>query len=864
MKNVLKVLLTLLMAMMLPGMGRFSLSAQELYPIACDLSEFEVSYIEDDGSLTKISCHSELSAAKKAMRENEDYVVRYDKSYSPSKIVAMNSGLAYTYPGRRNSSVMNLYQDPKNKDSSKYKTTYVSNHYEMTYVDTCGKSVYDISAAGKGYIQVVLNGFEGYTDLEYTDLVPLKFIKKGIPIYLGGRNTYESEDPFRVVLQQNYFELKVNGNYVDLVFHYYRAYPKSSSDMNCLSYSLTVDNGINYLKAGMETGKKYYSNDGINFYSDRKMNNKVATVYNYYQFLPLRSKTAIKASVFDNFLKSKNYSNSVMQNEGTSFIEAQNTYGCNALLVYAMACLESAYGTSWYAVNRYNLFGWAAYDDSPNSAASYSSVGQCINQQMGRNLSWFLDYKNSRYFGSGVGNKGAGVNVKYASDPYWGMKISSIAYAIDKYANGKNGKLTDHGQYTLGFVKNNYNDVLYDSNISWDPNFYKTSKGSAVLYTGRYGSHYQKDLTVVLLDSANGRYKVQSTNPVKDGAIVTDDGIIKYSWKDSVAWIGKDDVIVLYGDEFDPEEPEIDHDPLCMVNEMEIDGGVLHMEGIGLITGYDFSDRDKVSHRLHVYDLKSEEEVSMIVCETVDSDHYSINDGYDYTWAGFECEVDLSEMETGSYIFRLETILEGKGSEEILLKSFNDSLSFLAEEGEDRIFRVALNDLYGYRIELDILDTLLDYDYIRKPSARTSLVTLDKVSYEEADDTVYAVFEGLGMIYYLNYDVLENVHQLYLTDGEEVIEAQTESYACPFDYQSFYESSYDMEHICYRARVDLNELNKDYRLILEVSKDDQRDLLEICNTYGYQYPEYEGNGLKCAFLTDSVRYRLLINVDKEN
>ncbi|MBO5526918.1 MAG: hypothetical protein J5946_02620 [Erysipelotrichaceae bacterium] len=171
-----KFLIVFLISMMilgiLPVFGSFSLAADDYYSMACDYGQFEVSYIEDDGTFSKVSCHSGFDEAKKAMKANNDYVVRYAKSYSPSKIVAMNSGLAYSYPGRRNSSIMNLYQDPSQKDSSKYKTTYVANHYEMTYVDTCGSDVYDIAGGGKGYIQIVLNGFEGYTDLEYTDLVP--------------------------------------------------------------------------------------------------------------------------------------------------------------------------------------------------------------------------------------------------------------------------------------------------------------------------------------------------------------------------------------------------------------------------------------------------------------------------------------------------------------------------------------------------------------------------------------------------------------------------------------------------------------------------------------------------------------------
>ena len=862
MKRLLTLILTaIVMISIMPVYGSFAAAADEYYSMACSYSEFEVSYIEDDGSFTKISCHSSFNDAKKAMKANEDYVVRYAKSYSPSKIVAMNSGLVYTYPGRRNSSVMYLYQDPSEKENPKYKTTYVANHYEMTYVDTCGPEIYDIASAGKGYVRVVLNGFEGYTDLEYTDLVPFKFINKGIAIYLGGRNTYESEDPFSVKVKQNYFELKNNGSYVDLVFNYYRAYPKSASDRNCLSYSISVDNGKNYLAAGMKTGVRYYSNDGISFYSDQKLKNKVAEVYNYYQFLPLRTKTAISASTFDSFLQAKGYSASVMRGEGSSFINAQKNYGCNALIVYAMACLESAYGTSYYATNRNNLFGWSAYDDSPSSASSFSSVSSCVNEQMGRNLNWFLDYTNSRYFGSGVGNKGAGINVKYASDPYWGMKIASIAYYIDKYANGNDGNLTDHNRYVLGFVKNNYNDVLFDSNISWDPNFYKSATGNDVLYTGRYGSHYQKDLIVVLLEQIGKRYQVQSTNPVKDGRINTDDGVIKYSWNDSVAYIDTKDVVVLNDGKVYMQEPEPDHEPISLVSDMVLENGVLTMEGIGLITGYNFTDVSKVSHKVNIYDLESGNCIMSVTCENIDSDHYSINDGYDYQYAGFRCRIDLNQLSRGSYIFKAVTAYDNKDSFETLLKSYNDELTFISYEDDEDYITIRLNDFYGYRIEADICDKKVDYSDIARPSDRSSLVTLDSVTYEEDGGSIYAVFEGVGMIYYLNYDQESNMHELYLVNDEKAIKADTSSHACSFDYRSFYQSSFNMDRICYTAKVGLNELNGDYRLLLKISNGDYRDITELTNAYGYEHKTYASDSLKTSFLTNAIRYRLMLHVE---
>ena len=68
---------------------------------------------------------------------------------------------------------------------------------------------------------------------------------------------------------------------------------------------------------------------------------------------------------------------------GQLFVSNGETYGMNALLVYAIAILESGNGTSDFSRNRNNLFGIAAYDTNPNAAYSFPSVEQCIKEEMG-------------------------------------------------------------------------------------------------------------------------------------------------------------------------------------------------------------------------------------------------------------------------------------------------------------------------------------------------------------------------------------------------------------------------------------------------------------------------------------------------
>lgn len=869
-RKIVKLILTILISItLLPICSDFSYvyADDNYYPMSCSINEFEVSYIEDNGKLSKVSCHSTLKQAKAKMKENEDYVVRYALSYSPSKIVAMNSGLVYSYPGRGNSSTMTLFQNPKQRDSSLYKTTYISNHYEMTYVDTCGADIYDISTNGKGYVQIVMNGFEGFADIEYTDLVPSKYINNSIAIWLGGRNTYENENPFLVKVHQNYYSIEDNGKYKDLVFHYYRAYGTNGKD--CLSYDVHVDNAANYLDAGMKKGVKYYSNDGIIFYSDNKLQNKVCRCYNYYQFLPVRSKTNITAKQFNNFMNKTKGSASVMYNKADAFINAQNTYGCNALIIYAMACLESAYGTSGYATNRNNLFGWSAYDDSPNDASYFSSVEVCVNEQMGRNLNWFMDYTNRRYFGTCVGNKGAGFNVYYASDPYWGAKIASIAYQIDKYANGSNGQLSDHNYYSLGFVKDNYNDVLYNSNISWDPNIYKTADSNSVLYTGRYGSHYQKDLTVIVLAETNNRYKIQSTNAVTNGKINTDDGLIKYDFDKSVGYINKKDVELLNGLHNVTEEDDTrvsTYEPIVSLRDIQLNDSKLTMNGVGLIQGIDFVNLENIAHYVDVYDLKDDSLKYSFLADTIDSDGYNLYDNFDYKYAGFNLEIILpnDNLSKGSYYFKLRTIINDREASNVLFTPIATYRN-LVSKNNTFTYHIKMNEYANYRFELDVISSPneLDFTKINKPSKRISLATLDGFELADGELTINAH----AYIHYLNYDNLNNLsYDVYLLDSNSnYLKLNTTIKSDGVDYTKLLDSNYKLDNIAFEASTkgldkDVFDLNGDYIIYLVIKNGEYVDICEFIN-YGYKFAPIRKDDKEATLYTSKVRNRIMLKVN---
>ncbi|MFH5874283.1 glucosaminidase domain-containing protein [Clostridium perfringens] len=256
-----------------------------------------------------------------------------------------------------------------------------------------------------------------------------------------------------------------------------------SSDLTNYSeggYEVVIGPAPNFLNENV----KYYSYDNKYFYKDLSTligdlqndnhNNSVNAnnpFYPYYMYLPFRSKTTFTAEELNNFIAKKTKSYSKLRGTGQAFIDAQNKYGANALLLLGLAANESAWGTSQIAQQKNNLFGINAIDSSPGASAnSFETVEGCINDFAKYYISrGYSDPEDWRYFGGYLGNKGSGANVKYASDPFWGEKAGQNAYIADYWTSGKGiAGLKDYNYYQLGIytgassVTNKDNEKLYD------------------------------------------------------------------------------------------------------------------------------------------------------------------------------------------------------------------------------------------------------------------------------------------------------------------------------------------------------------------------------------------------------------------
>ena len=201
---------------------------------------------------------------------------------------------------------------------------------------------------------------------------------------------------------------------------------------------------------------EYYSWDGATF-TDKEGKN-VGTYYQYFNMLPIRTSTNYTAAELDAIImanleqreglyKSSPSANACYKDAttksklvglGEALKEVEATHKMNALMILAWAISESDFGMSTIALTKNNLFGIQAYDNNISAAKSYSKAEDSIvdlsDSFVNKNYVPLTgDYAN----GGMLGNKARGMNVRYATDPYWGQIIAGHIYLLDKAAGGK-------------------------------------------------------------------------------------------------------------------------------------------------------------------------------------------------------------------------------------------------------------------------------------------------------------------------------------------------------------------------------------------------------------------------------------------
>ena len=617
--------------------------------------------------------------------------------------------------------------------NGEYEKKIINSEYALVDLNTTGTTmttsyVYTTATNNKVYTYINGHGAFGGVDAAFIDYnngtsrVNMKisgvtgWINSLLSLSGNKYNGYEII-PLVLVESPSYYYVNDNGDLVHRL-------SKKITAKNCYSSALNLGPAPSSLVSKDSEGNtiKYYSYDGNYFYKtiedmlyDYKSNstNKAVNVipyYNYYMYSPIRTDSNITADDIKNFLESRGYSNeekSALVGEHLTFVDAEEKYGVNAAISLSTAINESGWGTSALAKKKNNLFGHSAYDSSVmTSASGYNTVADCIYRHAYYYINTlFAETKDvsGNYFGSHLGNKNSGINVKYASDPYWGEKIASMYRSLDGYVDYK-----DLNSSKIGIKVSDLSvPVMKDA-----------KSDSKELYKLKSYTYQVTNIPVLILDTVKGE-EINGSNiwyKIQTDALLTEDreGVIQVSKKENLYDRNNN-----YG---------YVHSSYITLRDENVKEIYIQKEGLfGLhnlsvnedktvnVTGYlAIREMDNTKDKNITYDLilRNEEdgttyEKRLDRITNLDDMPYSIPsiDKYSNEYSWFNGNVDLSDVKEGNYSLYVRARSGQYESVEILSNMLSRDIASKFIDANNRGYQFRINHyLKTVPIELFIRD----------------------------------------------------------------------------------------------------------------------------------------------------------------
>lgn len=480
-------------------------------------TDYHIVVIDKDGNAQEIQTYDSLSSAKENMLllergENENIAITTDDG----------TRLALRY------GVVNF----RTKQCTVNTSYQVDDREETGYLNGCygaDGAYIDTSDDGKR-VKFMIGGVVGWVDRSEVELL----------------NYYDPKE----VTSVNHYVVS-EGTFLH----------KGTTDIKQDAYYFSLDVGLPFQNTAYQY---YYSYDGHYFYpsfssmvddyraSTRKNSvNANEPYYNYYQYLPHRTISNYTAADINKYIESTlgyhalptafpmKEQESMLYQSGDAFINAQNQYGANAIMMLSLSINETGYGKSELSFTKHNLFGHAAYDSSPSKSANqYANTAESILVH----ASVFLNqgYLNScdgsdggdacdaskanRYRGAYFGDKESGMNVRYASDPYWGEKAAAFYRKFEKAMGDK-----DH---TFSYIVKNVDR----QNVYASPD-----QNSRIVYKTPTMKNYVFLVRNKIENEQGTWYEIQSDAPLDNGVVSMKSE--NYAQKSNIVYINEKDFI---------------------------------------------------------------------------------------------------------------------------------------------------------------------------------------------------------------------------------------------------------------------------------------------------------------------------------
>ncbi len=164
---------------------------------------------------------------------------------------------------------------------------------------------------------------------------------------------------------------------------------------------------------------------------ENNLNNKGAIAKNISFDMSLNKPSGLTLEQFKTVLTDAKDTNKIFSENAEYFYYIEEQYNINGIFVAAVGIHESNWGTSRIAKNKYNLFGYGAYDSNPyNGAYTFSNYSESIDLIARVFVKYYLNPKGTKIYDGEIatgqyynGDTLSDVNKKYATDTNWAKSV---------------------------------------------------------------------------------------------------------------------------------------------------------------------------------------------------------------------------------------------------------------------------------------------------------------------------------------------------------------------------------------------------------------------------------------------------------
>ena len=210
-------------------------------------------------------------------------------------------------------------------------------------------------------------------------------------------------------------------------------------------YRIRSGSTIGYVKSEATTYRNYVQEEveknssNINTSTSQKSKSELLSTLSF--GMALNKPSGLTLEQFKTILSDSKDKNKIFEQNAEYFYYIEKEYNINGVFVAAVGIHESNWGTSKIAQEKYNLFGYGAYDSNPyNGAYTFSDYSECIDLLARVFVKYYLNPAGTSIYGgetaSGKYYNGptlSGINQKYATDKNWANSV----YTTMKYLYNK-------------------------------------------------------------------------------------------------------------------------------------------------------------------------------------------------------------------------------------------------------------------------------------------------------------------------------------------------------------------------------------------------------------------------------------------